>query len=337
MSTPKPKSFWSKPEGVTGILFIILAVLGIGFVATSAIGALAAFVSTGLGIGVTLAVLGTIIFMALDGKTRTLVSYLYKSTMRWITGIFVKIDPIGILKSYVDDLRSNLKKMNKQMNQLRGQMHKLREMIFNNQKEIASNITLAGKARDSNQKNVMILKSRKAGRLKDSNLKLEDLYKKMEIMYRVLKKMYENSSILLEDIDDQVKLKEQEYKAMMAGHSAMRSAMNVIKGDPDKKALFDSALEAIADDVSNKVGEMEQFMELSENFMQSVDLQNGIFEEQGLKMLEEWEAKSDSLLLGSAKEELILESEGNSDFLDLESPMKVPADNRANQYDSFFE
>lgn len=46
--------------------------------------------------------------------------------------------------------------------------------------------------------------------------------------------------------------------------------MSVIKGDPDKKAMFDAALEAIADDVSNKVGEMERFMELSRNFMQSI-------------------------------------------------------------------
>ena len=51
--------------------------------------------------------------------------------------------------------------------------------------------------------------------------------------------------------------------------------------------MFDQAMEVIADDVANKVGEMEQFMELSANFMESVDLQNGIFEEEGLKMLEE--------------------------------------------------
>jgi hypothetical protein len=62
--------------------------------------------------------------------------------------------------------------------------------------------------------------------------------------------------------------------------------------------MFDQAMEVIADDVANKVGEMEQFMELSANFMDSVDLQNGIFEEQGLKMLAEYEKKSSILLLG---------------------------------------
>jgi hypothetical protein len=33
---------------------------------------------------------------------------------------------------------------------------------------------------------MMILKSRKAGRLRESNIKYEDLYRKMEVLYRVL-------------------------------------------------------------------------------------------------------------------------------------------------------
>src|SRR5210317_1705468 len=137
--------------------------------------------------------------MALDPKMRTLVSYMYKSVMRWITGLFVQIDPIGILKNYVDDLKDNLRKMNKQISKLRGQMHKLKELIINNKKDIASNLTEASKAKATNQRAVMVLKSRKAGRLKESNMKLEDLYRKMEILYRVLNRMYENSSIMMED------------------------------------------------------------------------------------------------------------------------------------------
>jgi TolA-binding protein len=284
-----------------------------------------------------LGTLGVLVFMALDGKARNLLWYMYKSTMRWITGLFVQIDPIGILKSYVKELKSNLKKMRKQISRLRGQMHKLKEMIINNQKDIKTNMQLASKAKQSNQQAVMILKSRKAGRLKDSNMKLEDLYNRMEVLYRVLSKMYENSAVLAEDIDDQVKLKEQERKAILAGHSAMKSAMAIIKGDSDKRAMFDQALEAIADDVSLKVGEMERFMEMSENFMSSIDLQNGIFEERGMKMLEEWEKKSTSLLLGSAKEDIIYQAHNDNDVLDLDAPLEQPQKvGRNNQYDNFF-
>jgi len=114
-----------------------------------------------------------------------------------------------------------------------------------------------------------------------------------------LAKMYENSEILLEDTRDQVKVKQAEREAIRTSHSAMSSAMKVISGDKDKKAMFDMAVEAIADDVATKVGEMERFMDMSSRFMDSVDLQNGVFEEEGLKMLEQFENQSQLMLMPS--------------------------------------
>ena len=332
-------SFWKRPEGKTGGLVLAGLIIGGGFLFVQALPTLVALAANTLNLALMLLVLGAIIYMVLDPKMRNLVWYMYKSVMRWITGLFIQIDPIGILKSYVDDLKDNLRKMNRQISQLRGQMHKLQEMILNNKKEIANNLDLASKARDTNKESVMILKSRKAGRLKESNMKLEDLYQKMEILYRVLRKMYENSEIMLEDIQDQVMVKEQERKAIHASNSAMKSAMSIIKGDADKRAVFDQALEAIADDVSTKVGEMERFMEMSESFMSSVDLQNGVFEEEGLRMLEKWEKEGVSLLLGKEKDSLLLEAADDKNVLDLSEPIKKPirVGNHSNQYDDFFE
>ncbi len=333
----KPKSFWQRPEGITGLLFLGALVAGGGYLLSTVNWGLI-FANT-LYLAGTLAVLGVVVYMILDPKMRTLVSYMYKSVMRWITGIFVQVDPIGILKSYVEELQGNLRKMNKQISQLRAQMHKLKEIIVNNQREIQSNLKMASKAKANQKTNVMILKSRRAGRLKESNMKLEDLYKRMEVLYRVLTKMYENSQILAEDIKDQVAVKDQERKAIHASHSAMKSAMSIISGDPDKRAMFDMAMEAVTEDVASKVGEMERFMEVSANFMNSIDLQQGVFEEDGLKMLEKWEKESTSLLLGDEKTNLLLEAEDDGNVLDLNAPIreKVRDSQHRNQYDNFFE
>ncbi|MEP7269431.1 MAG: hypothetical protein ABI844_17575 [Saprospiraceae bacterium] len=335
----KPKTFWKRPEGVTGMITLAGIVIGGGVLLFSVLPALIGLVQTTLGAVITLVILGSIIYMALDPKMRNLVGYIYKSSMRWITGLFVQIDPIGILKSYVEDLKSNLTKMNQQINKLRGQMHKLKELMLNNQKEIQSNLEIASQAKKSNQQSVVILKSRKAGRLQESNMKYDDLYKRMEVLYRVLTKMYENSQIMQEDIADQVEVKEQERKAIHASNSAMRSAMSVIKGDKDKRAIFDQALEAVADDVSQKVGEMERFMEISDNFMKSIDLQNGIFEEEGVKMLEKWESEGVSKILGNEKASLISKANDDRDILDLTAPLAKPekVGLHRNQYDTFFE
>jgi len=135
-------------------------------------------------------------------------------------------------------------------------------------------------------------------------------------------------------------MKEQERKAIRASHSAMKSAMSVISGDPDKRAMFDQAMEATADDVANKVGEMERMMEMSASFMDSVDLQNGVFEEEGLKMLEKFEKQSTLLLMGDMKgTEFDLSSEEGT--LDLNTPIQRPEKQARNtdegNYDNLFE
>lgn len=326
----KAKSFWKRPEGVTGALFLIAAIAGIGFILATNLSAILGFLQTVLGLVVTLLVLGAIIYMVLDPKMRALVGYMYKSIMRKITSVFVTIDPIGILKNYIDDLQDNLAKMSKQIGALRGQMRKIKNLMQENSKEIEQNMAIARKAKEQGNQNQLTLSARKAARLKESNQKYAALHSKMTILHRVLTKMYSNSEILLEDTKDQVKMKEQERKAIRASHGAMKSAMNIISGNSDKRAMFDQAMEHIADDVANKVGEMERFMEMSSNFMDSVDLQNGVFEDQGLKMLEEYEKQSTLLLLGG-KEEV-------DDVLDLEMPEEqYRTGSSSSEYEGLFD
>ncbi|MGB4959184.1 MAG: hypothetical protein WBO36_06900 [Saprospiraceae bacterium] len=324
----KPKSFWQKPEGTTGAIFLAAIIGGLGFLAFKFSGAILALLSNMMGIAFLLAVLGVIIYMVLDPKWRTLVSYMYKSVMRWITGVFVTIDPIGILKNYISDLQDNLTKMGTQIGNLKGQMRKLVTIVEENNKEIKNSLLISKKAKEQNNESAMLLASRKAARLQESNEKYTALHNKMSILYRVLTKMYSNSEILIEDTTDQVKVKEQERKAIRASHSAMRSAMSIIKGDADKRAMFDQAMEVIADDVANKVGEMERFMEMSSNFMSSIDLQNGVFEEQGLKMLEEYEKNSTLLLLGGKENT-------DNDILELKQP-DIQTRDTGTQYDGLF-
>jgi len=332
-STRKRKSFWSKPEGVTGAIFLAGIVGVIAWLGFSFFGAI--WGAGVLGKAALLGALGVVAFMGVDNKTRTLISYMYQNVMRKITGIFITIDPIGILKNYISDLESNLKKMGKQIGGLKGQMRKIKTMVEENNREIENNMIIAKKAKQIGQESQLVLATRKAARLKESNSKYVALHKKMTVLYKVLTKMYSNSEILLEDTKDQVRVKEQEYKAIKASNSAMKSAMSIIKGDPDKRAMFDQTMEHLADDVSNKMGEMEQFMEMSSDFMNSIDIQNGVFEEKGMKMLEEYEKKSTLLLLGGLEKNDETTLDLNEPRRDIEYRGRTDSD--SNEYDGLFD
>lgn len=290
----KPKSFWKRPEGITGLIFLA-ALLALAAYLVITLPWKAIFANT-LYMAGTLAAIALVVFLVTDKRLRTLLSYAYKGLMRKITGVFVQLDPIGILKSYVESLQKNIISMREQIGKLRGQSRRLQTLISDNAREIDNQLKIAAAARKQNTEQAFILASRKAARLQESNEKYQVLLQKIDVLNRVLNRMHDNAEVLLEDTRDQVSLKEQERKAIRASHSAMKSAMSIISGDPDQRAMFDMAMEQIAEDVANKVGEMERFMELSANFMNSVDIQNGVFEEKGMQMLEEWEQKSQLLL-----------------------------------------
>lgn len=337
--SPKPKSFWARPEGKTGTIFGLAILGGLGYGIFLLLPTIILMLQSAITAVLLFAVLAVIVYVLVDPKFRNLIWYMYKSIMRAITGMFVQIDPIGIIESYVEDLRNNLNKMAKQISNLKGQMQKLKNDIDANEKMMQQNLALAGKAREKGADNLMVLKARKAGRLQESNMKLQDLYKRMEVLYKVLCKMYENSGVLLEDIQDEVSVKKREREAIRASHSAMQSAMNIISGNKDRREMFDQAMEAVADDVGRKVGEMERFMEISDNFMQGIDLQNGVFEEQGLEMLDKWEKESTSFLLGKDKDTIISNAKNSTTTIDLDAPVQQGKHEKGskNQYSDLFE
>lgn len=335
------KSFWKRPEGVTGLIFLIALLAGGAFVVSTFWTFISGFLATTIGLVVSLAVLGAILFAVLDPRTRALLGYMYKSAMRGLTSMFVNIDPIGILKSYVEELGKNLQEMRKQIGKLRGQIRHLKTLVETNETEIKKQLQLAQLAKKTGKNQQMILSSRRAARLRESNQKYGVLLTKMDVLSRVLNKMHDNSEVLLEDTKDQVSLRIEERKAIRASHGAMQSAMSVINGNPDQRAMFDAAMEGIAEDVANKVGEMERMMELSNDFMSSVDLQNGVFADEGLRMLEEWEQKSDLMLTGGHIEVDKLTRSGKAEeSLDLDAIPRREKDVRSRGegegYDQFF-
>jgi phage shock protein A len=250
--------------------------------------------------------------------------------MRKITGLFVNIDPIGILETYIEDLHKNLSEMNTHIVKLKGQIQKIKTIISQNEKEMKESLELAEEAKKKNNMDVVVINTRQYGRLEESNKRFTELLTKMEILYRILAKMYENSGYLIKDIENEVRIKKQEREAIRSGYSAMKRAMSIISGDPDKKMMFDQAMEAIVDDISNKIGEMERFMEVSSTFIESIDLQNGVYEQKGLELLEKMEKQGISLLLTEHRDD------NDININNVIQPEKVKVNAADNKYKDLF-
>jgi phage shock protein A len=305
----KIKSFWKRPEGVTGAIFLIGLLVVFGIFSAQIIVFIQGLFTALFTTIAFFVVVGLLLYVILDPKFRALVWYMYKSIMRWFTGLFVQIDPIGILKSYIEYLYNNLKAMNEQIAKLKGQMSKLSRLIDDNKREMEENLKMAEQAKKKGNMELVTINTRQFGRLKETNNRYMALLTKIDLLYKVLSKIHKNSGYLIKDTENEVRMREQERLAIRAGHSAMKSAMNIISGDPDRKMMFDMATEAVVEDVHAKIGEMERFIEVSGSFIDSIDLQNGVYEQAGLDLLEKMEKEGMSFLLGDKSSDIMDEKE----------------------------
>jgi hypothetical protein len=300
------KSWFAKPEGKVGTILPIMAgVAGAGLLVYFW-GTILPWVIlmlentiTAVALAGVLALMAVVVF---DPRWRNLLIYLYKAMMRGITSAFIEIDPIGILKTYVSNLRKKLEEMDNSIANLAGQLRKLKEQIDKNEANRIHSLQLAQQAqkRGEEMRNVFVLQSRQAGRLGKSNMTLQNLYDRMATLAKVLGKYRAASSLLVDDIQGEVEVKTAERAALLAGYNAFSQARKIMQGGDDEREMFDMTLEKLADDYGMKMGEIETFMDMSKSIIDGVDLDNGIYEADALAQLEKWETKSNSLLVTNA-------------------------------------
>ena len=302
--TTQLKKFWERPEGTTGMIFMALLIVGGGFLLYYMLPFIITLLTNTLHAMLLLGAVALILFLVTNKRVQTLAWYFFKMTMRKLTGALIMIDPIAITKSYISDLKKRLVDLNKQKGDLNGQIQQLRDTINSNKSLADQNfkkmdvIRKNGSADDQKDRMAATLAARKAGRLKKSNMKYKDLLVKMEKLKSVLDKMAYSCDIFIQDLEDEVTHQEKEYSIVKKSHSVLKSAMNILNAGDDKAEIFRQSLEFMADDVSMRVGQMEEFMDASQDFIHNIDIENGVFMEDGMQLLDAWEEKGIDTIFG---------------------------------------
>jgi hypothetical protein len=309
MEDRSAKSFWEKKEGTTGMITLALGAVGLYFAAPAIIAfndrMSRLFESTTMmiGYGVLLFIVLNVVF---NTKVQTLVRYGFKSVMRWITKWFAEIDPIGIMKNYIDDLVGKREVMAVSRDKLKGQITVLDRQINSNTADYEASMAKAAIANRAGNAGQFKVQANQAGRMEKLNKEsLVPLLTQLQLHLRAIDKYYEVTGTVIDDLKNEVKAREIERKMILASHSAMKAAKAILSGGTDAKELFDQAMEFVVEDFGMKMGEIDSFIENSKGFVEGLDMQNGVYEAEALKKLQAWEAKADSILLGNGKAQLL--------------------------------
>lgn len=328
------KSFWDKPEGKTGLLFIGIGVIALLFFGNVIAPFLIAALQNTLHAMVLGGIVLAIVTLAMNQKFRFLIGNMFKSIMRFITGMFITIDPIGILKNYIEVMEKKIQGIENNILKLTGQKRNIYENIQRSREEAENHMRMASAAKNQGKNEEAVLYARKGARAKESADNFEVIHKKMELLYNVLDRMKKSVNFLLEDTKDEVRVKEIEYKSIKAAHKAMSSAQDLINGSSERE-LFEQSMEHLATDIGQKLGEMDRFMDLSEQFMSGVDIQNGAWDEKGLEMLTAWE--NESTLIDYADKKALPQASPSANSMLQGNSQAATVAAKSNSFDSLFK
>ncbi|MEM7104993.1 MAG: hypothetical protein AAF502_17785 [Bacteroidota bacterium] len=338
MSSLSTKNSFDSPEKGASLIWLGAFFAGLGFlIANFLLPYLNSIFGLDFTIGFATILIAFFIFAIADRKTRNRFELAGQSFMRTLNRKAIKSNPLKALDKYLKKMRKDIREIAAQLGTLRGQMRRLSQQIEANKASLDILYQDASKAKENRKKNKVIIAARKISRLEGSIEKLEKLFKKMEVLDKILFRIYTHTEILHEDVRDQIEVKKIEFKAMTASAKAMRSAKAMI-GKNQKRQLFDQAVETLAEDVALKVGEIENYLNRSTDLMDTIDFQSGQFEKEGLKMLEDLEKESATMLLNVPEKQTIDLEKSNEDVLDLNLEEKIKEQEKLhNPYDDLFE
>lgn len=304
----KAKSFWERKEGTTGMIAIGLAGLGV-FLSLDFLTAVLGKLILVLGQTITIISLGGVLFamyLILSNKrVRTLGSYMFKSVMRAITGWFVEIDPIGIMRNYIAESKKKREVMNESIAKLRGQIKLCEKSIIDNEQVYNNSMAEYKVATQKGLTTAQTLAARQAERMQKVNEQnLKPIHAQMSAHLRALSKYYEATDVIIKDMEQEVETQHNLREMMKASYGAMSMAKKIMQGGEERE-LYDMAMENSVMDFGMKLGEIENFMENSKGFIESLDIANGVADAKAMDRLREWEAQAESLVLGNEKRHLI--------------------------------
>lgn len=293
------KKWYQRPENV--LTYGVLA--GAGYLVFNALDTILPMVNrvleNALYTGVLCGALALTAFVLASKDVHKLVWYGYKSAMRWVTGRFVNLDPIGIMKSYVETLHTNLNEMGKAIGALKGQARNLEAKIKEKDAlhEKSMGIAAEAKRQGKGMETAMKLQMRKAGRAEELGVTFQGLLNKIRNYIAVMEKVQEAANFMVLDIEDTVESETEKRKMIQESSKAMTASRRILAAG-EQREMYDLAMESVTKDYYSKLGEIEQFIDDSKSFIQEMDLTNGAVDNASLSKLDEWEKRSAALLEG---------------------------------------
>ncbi len=291
---------WQKPEKVAAWAFVgLLAGLGVyywGQIVPYLVDVVFDTVKLGIGLGA----LFVLFLVATNKRIKAGLWYVGQRIFRTAAGIFVNTDPIGIMEDYIGNTEKEARNMETEVGHIEGANELVKRKMDGNRQQMQEYLALADSAVRQGEKDSAESYASRAAQLEDYNKRLTPMATTTANVSLVMRQILKAALRQIDNSKFKVGLLKDEYELVKRTSSGMRAAMNILRGDPDKKYFFDLATDRVAQDMAQQLGQIKQAMRYSQEFVKEMDIQNGVMSEKGQRLLDKYQKGDFNAIMDNA-------------------------------------
>ncbi len=272
----KPLSPWQRPGGTLAKIVLAGLIIGGGFLIFKNIDFLISLTQKTITLAALCGVLALIGFLITNQKFRNLCSNVYFLIMRKLTGLVVELDPIAIVEGKVKEMKGKIQKISKLLGDVKGLNMQNEKRLQLKRAEMDENLRKLDLLQKSNRMQEAQVCNNKIVRLKtaieNSSKRLED----SKAWMMILTELKKAAELKVEDTEDAVKARKEEFESIKAQHKAFSSIQGLLSDNHDELDSFTMAMDFMDNDISQKLGEMSLIIDETGGIIDQIALDNAV-------------------------------------------------------------
>lgn len=220
-----------------------------------------------------LAIIGGILLFIIaalvDPKKRAW--YLFRSLVRWMTSMFIELDPIGIRKSYCERVQAKYEKFTEAVATLRGQLIIAQRKALQNSQELTQQTQLFHAAASRGDQRQEVLISKDIKRKEALKSQYDNSIASLTKIQKVVVRYQEICADTVTDLQADIKFRQEQQALTQSTRSITGGIKAILQGLPEKD-MYDEAGDVLDNQYDQTIGEFDNVLDMTKGILTNADL-----------------------------------------------------------------
>jgi len=290
----KPKTFWERPEGGAGRFLLGLGIAAAAVALFIFWGAIIPFILTTLADTLLASIYaGALVLIAMVAfgippftMVRVVIKNAFQSLSRAVAQTYTTIDPIGILRNNLDDMKKEKATLDGTVERFSGSEERLQRNIAAKNTEAQKAYAMSQQAAqraaaltDPMQKQQLQLASEtnaeKAGLLLQGVKQLQALEADTKHLLTTFQNWSQLADAKIQRTSFKVDFLAEQRSMILDAKSTLSVGQQLLRGKPEQLQMVDMALEFLEQDTAQTLGQIREFSRFTDKLMTDESLESG--------------------------------------------------------------